>query len=87
MHDAAPALFGMGLLMVIMVFALIMTIISIFLWWKIFSKAGYSGALALLMLIPLVNIIMIFFLALAEWPIQKELAQLKSRVNRPPINP
>jgi Kef-type K+ transport system membrane component KefB len=46
---------------------------------KIFSKAGYSWALGLLMLIPIVNIIMAFFLAFANWPVQKELRRLKQQ--------
>jgi len=37
-------------------------------FWKIFSKAGFSGALSLLVLVPLVNVVMIFFLAFAQWP-------------------
>ena len=37
-------------------------------FWKIFSKAGFSGALSLLMLVPLVNLVMIFVLAFAPWP-------------------
>lgn len=41
-------------------------------YWFIFSKAGFSGALSLLMLIPVVNIIMLFFLAFAEWPALKQ---------------
>ena len=40
-------------------------------YWKIYSKAGFSGALSLLMLIPLLNIGMLFFLAYAEWPALK----------------
>jgi hypothetical protein len=54
----------------IFVIAIIAAII-IFPYWKIFSKAGYSGALSLLMLIPLVNVIMLFFLAFADWPALK----------------
>jgi len=36
--------------------------------WRIFSKAGFPGALSLLMFIPFVNLIMLFVLAYAEWP-------------------
>jgi uncharacterized membrane protein YhaH (DUF805 family) len=46
---------------------------------KIFSKAGYSWALGLLMLIPVVNIIMAFFLAFADWPVRRELRSLKAK--------
>ena len=37
-------------------------------YWKIFQKAGFPPALSLLMLVPMVNIIVPFFLAFAEWP-------------------
>lgn len=43
----------------------------------IFRKAGYSWALGLLMLVPIVNIIMIFVLAFGDWPVRRELRQLK----------
>jgi len=51
----------------------------IFVWWKIFSKAGYSGALSLLFLagiIPFVGwivpLILIIWFAFAEWPVVKQ---------------
>jgi hypothetical protein len=47
---------------------------------KIFANAGYSWALGLLMLIPIVNIIMMFYLAFADWPVNKELRELKQRL-------
>ena len=37
-------------------------------WWKIFSKAGYSGVLSLLMLIPILNIVMFLWIAFGAWP-------------------
>ena len=49
----------------------ITTAVIVLPFWKIYSKAGYSGALSLLMLIPILNLIMLFFLAFAEWPILK----------------
>ena len=36
-------------------------------WFFIFKKAGFSPLLALLMFVPLVNIIMLYFLAFARW--------------------
>jgi len=39
-------------------------------FWKIFERAGFSPVLSLLMLIPLVNICMIYFLAFSKWPKQ-----------------
>ena len=47
--------------------------------WKIFSKAGYPGILAVTMFVPFLNIIMIFFLGFSEWPVLKELKTLRQR--------
>ncbi len=38
-------------------------------FWQIFKKAGMGGALSLLMIIPLVNIIMIYVLAFSRWKV------------------
>ena len=38
-------------------------------YWKIFSKAGFSGWLALLMLIPAVNLVVLYVVAFSEWKI------------------
>jgi len=40
-------------------------------WWKIFKKAGYTPALGLAMLIPLVNFCLLLMLAFGEWPISR----------------
>jgi membrane-anchored protein YejM (alkaline phosphatase superfamily) len=53
-------------------------------WWKIFSKAGHIGAIGLLMWIPLVNIILLLYLAFSEWPIHKELRELRRQTPRYP---
>ncbi|MDX2275205.1 MAG: hypothetical protein NW206_07110 [Hyphomonadaceae bacterium] len=44
----------------------------IFLWWKIFSKAGFSGWLSLLLLVPIANLIVIIYFAFADWPALKK---------------
>jgi uncharacterized protein (DUF983 family) len=46
---------------------LIMGIIIIFPFWFIFPKAGFSKWLSLLMIVPIVNIIMIYILAFSQW--------------------
>jgi hypothetical protein len=53
--------------------------IKLLIFCKIFSKAGYSWALGLLMMVPIANIIMAFFLAFADWPVRKELRKLKKQ--------
>jgi hypothetical protein len=77
--QAAPAVF-MGIFTIfIILFALIITVIQIVAFCKIFSKAGFSWALGLLMLVPIANIIMFFFLAFADWPVQRELRSYKQQ--------
>jgi hypothetical protein len=56
-----------------LLFALIVIAIMVFAFWQLFRKAGYHGALSLLMLVPVVNVGMLLFLALSEWPAHKEL--------------
>lgn len=63
---------------------LVTVVIKLLICCKIFSKAGYSWALGLLMLIPIVNIIMAFFLAFADWPIRRELRLLKQKQDNTP---
>lgn len=60
---------------------LIATVIKVVIFCKISSKAGYSWALGLLMLVPIADIILPFFLAFADWPVQKELRKLKQQQN------
>lgn len=62
--DQSAMHFGAGQL----IFLLIWIVVIIVPFWKIFSKAGFSGWLSLLMLLPLVNLIMLYFLAFARWP-------------------
>ncbi len=76
--DVAP-IFAAMLIMFLIFVLLIIIAIKILIICKIFSKAGYSWALGLLMLVPIANIIMAFFLAFADWPILKELRQLKQQ--------
>lgn len=46
----------------------IMAVIIIIPFWFIFSKAGYSRWLSLLMVVPIVNLIALYFLAFSSWP-------------------
>jgi len=71
-----------GALLFGLVVGLISLIFGIIIWWRIFSKAGYSGARSLLLFIPIVNLIIIIMLAFSEWPIQSELKQLRQMTGR-----
>jgi hypothetical protein len=54
------------------VWFLIGAIIMIIPFWQIFKKAGFNPALSILMLVPIANIIIIFYLAFAEWPAMRK---------------
>jgi hypothetical protein len=41
-------------------------------FWQIFGKAGYSPWLSFLMIIPVVNLVALYFLAFAKWPALSE---------------
>jgi hypothetical protein len=47
-------------------------------WWRILSKTGYAGALGLLMFVPVVNLILLAHLAIADWPIERRLGGIES---------
>ena len=61
----------------IVVLALASIVFSVIIYWKIFSKAGYSGAMSLLMFVPIANLIAMCILAFGTWPIYEELNQLR----------
>jgi hypothetical protein len=48
-------------------------VLGIVINWRIASKAGYQGALSLLMLIPLVNFVVLIIFAFSKWPIEEAL--------------
>ncbi|MBC9786723.1 hypothetical protein H1S01_19980 [Heliobacterium chlorum] len=61
------------------IFAIIMAIVSIVAFWKIFSKAGFSPWMSLLMLVPVINFIAFLYLAFADWPALKNQSQFIER--------
>lgn len=67
--DAAAAGMLAGFACVYIVVVLVITAFFIFCLWRIFAKAGYSGAMALISLIPgLGPLICICILAFGNWP-------------------
>ncbi len=77
---AAMAAYGFFISLV----ALASIVLGIIVQWRIASKAGYNGALSLLMLVPFVNIVVLLVFAFSEWPIEREL---KARHSEPPWQP
>jgi hypothetical protein len=67
---------GPEILLIVLIVAILMVAIvaiTIIPYWKIYSKTGQPGAMALLQLVPLVNIIMLYVLVFTEWPIEREI--------------
>jgi hypothetical protein len=68
-NDAAMAGLAAAGCMVWLVLLLAMVIFPIFCFWRIFAKAGYNGAMALLCLIPGIGMIIVLcLLAFGTWP-------------------
>jgi hypothetical protein len=65
------------LILFIVCIVLAFTAIKVFSFCKIFSRAGYSWAFGLLMLLPLSELIIPLILAFMDWPVCKELRLLK----------
>lgn len=78
--DPTAMMAAMGpYMLVVGLIGLAFFIFYIFVWWKIFSKAGYSGALSLLnlaIIIPfigwLVPLVLTIWFAFADWPALKK---------------
>jgi hypothetical protein len=61
----------------IVIIGLVFLVLYLIINWRIAVKAGYPGALSLLMLIPLVHFIVLLLFAFTEWPIERELKALR----------
>jgi|HubBroStandDraft_6_1064221.scaffolds.fasta_scaffold67783_3 hypothetical protein len=48
-------------------FGLMISIVVVIPYWFIFKKAGFSPFLAVLMVLPLINLVMLYFLAFSRW--------------------
>ena len=46
-------------------------------WWRILTRVGYPGPLAVLMLVPPFALVMWAYLAFAPWPVRRELTALR----------
>jgi uncharacterized membrane protein YhaH (DUF805 family) len=80
---AASVLAGLAFVYIIVFVALIA--FTIWVYWRIFTKAGYNGALSLLNFIPGVGqLICVLILAFGRWPIEDQLAALLQGVRPMP---
>lgn len=69
-----------GTFFVSVAISLVLFVALVWAYVRIIQKAGYSGWNVLWVLVPIVNIIMIFYFAFAEWPITARVRDLERRV-------
>ena len=77
-NAAIAALASIWLVLVVVFLAIF--ILQLVMAWRIAVKAGFSGPLSLLMLIPLVNFVILLIFAFGEWPIEAQLKALRGGV-------
>jgi amino acid transporter len=80
---AAAALMAGGAGLTFLLIGLVSIIFSIILYWRVAVKAGYNGALSLLLFVPLVNLIVIVMFAFSTWPIERELQTYRTQGGPP----
>lgn len=73
---AAAAGMGAGFFVIMAIIIIALIVLQLAINWRIAAKAGYEGALSLLMLVPLLNLVIILIFAFSEWPIEKRLKAL-----------
>jgi uncharacterized membrane protein YhaH (DUF805 family) len=73
---AAIAAFGLAYA----IFILALLAFYVFIAYMIVKRAGYNPWLALLILVPLVNFVMVLIFAFSEWPIQRENRELRAQL-------
>lgn len=50
-----------------LLFIVVLLVVGVVPYWQIFKKAGFAPALSLLALIPLVNIVVLYYVAFSDW--------------------
>jgi len=86
--SAATAGFVATVMLVYSIVLLALIAFTIWVYWRIFVKAGYNGAMSLLNLIPGVGqLICMIILAFGRWPIEDQLAALRGGFPGAPMPP
>ena len=65
---------------ILIVTILVASLAAMIPWFFIYKKAGFHPALGCLMFFPIVNLVMMFILAFTDWPIERELQDLRASV-------
>ncbi|HEX7927722.1 MAG TPA: hypothetical protein VF678_09030 [bacterium] len=54
--------------MLTLIFGLLLAIAVVIPFWRLFQRLGYSPYLSLLMLVPFVNLGLMYYVAFLDWP-------------------
>jgi len=53
-------------------------------FWYIFKKAGFTPALSLLMIVPLANLLILYYVAFSHWEIRPQTEPFNERTGTVP---
>lgn len=73
---------GLGSAVFMLIFMVLPAVLMLWGAWHGLQRAGYSGAWALILLVPLVNIIMLYVFAFSTWPIESRVPRADERFHR-----
>ena len=59
------------------IIAVLGAIAWVFPFWRLFQRLGYSPFLSLLMLVPFVNLGLLYYVAFLDWPIERGAEQIE----------
>ena len=50
---------------------LFIVVVALWIWpsWRILNRAGYGGAWSLLIVVPILNVVLMYVFAFAHWPV------------------
>jgi uncharacterized membrane protein len=69
-------------LAVVIIIGIAVWLVFVIAYIKIITRAGYSGWWVLIIIVPIANIVMLLIFAYKEWPIQRELRELRGWANQ-----
>ena len=81
-YDGTTASAGLGGAVIVVMLLVYVAIMALAIWAyvRVARKAGYSPWWALGAFVPLLNLVVFLVFAFGEWPIERELHDLRSRV-------
>ena len=61
---------------------LILAVVQMVAWWRIFTRTGWPAGMALLMAVPFLNAIVLVYFAFTSWPIEQRHESLQNDLKR-----